>query len=823
METEKLAAQLTAEEKTALVSGTDFMYTNPVPRLNIPSVRMSDGPHGLRVQTKGDNGVTGSRAATAFPTAATAANGWNGENLKKIGQAIARECCYYGVDVLLGPGVNIKRNPLCGRNFEYFSEDPYLAGILAVAQIRAVQQGGVGVCLKHFALNNAETFRFSEDCIADMRAMRELYLRVFEIAVKEGKPWAVMSAYNRVNGEFCSQNAWLLRGVLREEWGFDGVVMSDWGGIHERVTALQAGLDLEMPGDAVVCRKWIFDGLKTGALDEFDLNAAARNVLNLVEKCSHRKDGEVDFEAHHGLSAEIAADCAVLLQNDGTLPLRDSEKLCVMGDFFEHLRYQGAGSSMVNPAFLTSPKQAFDERGVSYLYARGYDRYGAKKRRLIEEALKIGKRYERVLLFAGLADDSESEGADRQNMRLPQNQLDLIEALLGAGKKITLVLFGGAPVELPFADRLSAILAMYLPGQNGGTACARLLFGEVCPSGKLAETWVKTYADVPFGNEYSKEPREVYKESVFVGYRYYTTARKEVRFPFGFGLSYTSFQWSDMRLTERDGTIEVSCAVENTGAVDGADVVQLYVSAPESKVFRPLRELRAFAKIYLKAGEKQRVSLSFARSDLAYWNEKMQAFLVESGKYDVQLCRDCESVALSFPLEIAGEPTPAPYSEQVQSAYCGANLAAVTNELFEEMSGRRIPALPPRAPVTIESRFQDIRRTLVGRILYALVMLAPRIQARRAKRKKEGAERDNAQKGALFMRLILENSTLWSMTMAASTHMPYSFAEAFVHIGNGRLFKGLACFMKKIKVPKLPKDQNNGGKRLRISSLSEFS
>ena len=268
-----------------------------------------------------------------------------------------------------------------------------------------------------------------------------------------------------------------------------------------------------------------------------------------------------------------------------------------------------------------------------------------------------------------------------------------------------------------------------------------------------------------------------------------------------------------MRLTERDGMIEVSCAVENTGAVDGADVVQLYVSAPESKVFRPLRELRAFAKIYLKAGEKQRVSLSFSRNDLAYWNEKMQAFLVESGKYDVQLCRDCESVALSFPLEIAGEPTPSPYSEQVQAAYCGANLAAVTNELFEEMSGLRIPALPPRAPVTIESRFQDIRRTLAGRILYALVMLVRRTQASRAKRKKEGAERDNAQKGALFMRLILENSTLCSMTMAASTHMPYSFAEAFVHIGNGRLFKGLACFMKKIKVPKLPKDQNNGGKR----------
>ncbi len=805
---DKQTVQLTAEEKTALVSGTDFMYTNPVPRLHIPSVRMSDGPHGLRVQEKGDNGVTGSLVATAFPTAATVANGWNLENLQKAGQAIARECLHYGVDLLLGPGVNIKRNPLCGRNFEYFSEDPFLSGELSAAQIRVVQQNGVGTCLKHFAFNNAETYRFSEDCIVDMRAAHEIYLRAFEKAVKEGQPWAVMSAYNRVNGEFCSQNKWLLHDVLREEWGYDGAVMTDWGGIHDRVAAWQAGLDLEMPGDAAICRKWILDGLKAGTLAETDLNAAAENVLRLVERCSGEKQAEVDFSEHHRLSGELAADCAVLLKNEGALPLAPEKELCVIGDLFAHMRYQGAGSSMVNPARLTSPQNAFDERGIRYVFARGYNRNGVFRKKTMEKALAVCQPYESILLFAGLTDESESEGADRKNMKLPANQLALIDALLASGKKITLVLFGGASVELPFADRLSALLAMYLPGQNGGTACSDLLFGNVCPSGKLAETWVKSYNDVPFGDEFSIESREIYKESVFVGYRYYTTAQKEVRFPFGFGLSYTSFAWRDMQVREHNGTFEVTCEVENTGAYGGSDVVQLYLSAPESRVFRPVRELRAFEKVYLKPGEKKRVTLSFDRKDFSYWNLERKAFVVESGNYEIQLCSDCEHVVLAQSVALAGEDLPSPYSDRVTTAYAGAALCTVTNDLFEEMSGLRIPVLPPRKPVTIESRFQDIRQSLLGKILYSLVLLAPRIQARRSKRKKEGAERDNAQKGALFMRLILENSTLCSMTMAASTHMPYHYAQAFMHFGNGHFFKGLACFFKKIKVPKLPKEKN---------------
>ena len=426
----------------------------------------------------------------------------------------------------------------------------------------------------------------------------------------------------------------------------------------------------------------------------------------------------------------------------------------------------------------------------------------------MEKALAVCQPYESILLFAGLTDESESEGADRKNMKLPANQLALIDALLASGKKITLVLFGGASVELPFADRLSALLAMYLPGQNGGTACSDLLFGNVCPSGKLAETWVKSYNDVPFGDEFSIESREIYKESVFVGYRYYTTAQKEVRFPFGFGLSYTSFAWRDMQVREHNGTFEVTCEVENTGAYGGSDVVQLYLSAPESRVFRPVRELRAFEKVYLKPGEKKRVTLSFDRKDFSYWNLERKAFVVESGNYEIQLCSDCEHVVLAQSVALAGEDLPSPYSDRVTTAYAGAALCTVTNDLFEEMSGLRIPVLPPRKPVTIESRFQDIRQSLLGKILYSLVLLAPRIQARRSKRKKEGAERDNAQKGALFMRLILENSTLCSMTMAASTHMPYHYAQAFMHFGNGHFFKGLACFFKKIKVPKLPKEKN---------------
>lgn len=804
----KLLQELTTEEKAALVSGTDFMYTNPVPRLNIPSIRMSDGPHGLRVQKEGgDNGVAGSEPATAFPTAVSTASGWNPDNTYKMGEAIAEEALHYGVNVLLGPGVCIKRNPLCGRNFEYFSEDPLLAGKMGAAEVNGVQSKNVGVSVKHFALNNAENYRFMGDSVCDMRAIREIYLKVFEIIVKESKPHTMMCAYNKINGEYCCENKWLLTDALRREWGYDGLVMSDWGATHHRVKGVAAGLDLEMPGDTAICRKWIIDSVKDGTLKTEDLDKAVENVLRLVQRyVKNSKGADVDWEAHNALAAEIAEDCAVLLKNDGVLPLDKSERVLVVGDLFDKMRYQGAGSSMINPTFLTTPKTAFDKQKVTYKFCRGYAENKLEAdEKLIAEAVDAAKNYDKILVFAGLTDYVESEGGDRENMKLPENQLAVIDALIKAGKKVVVVLYGGSPMELPFVDKVSAILNMYLPGQNGGTATYNLLFGVKSPCGKLAETWVKSYADVPFGNDFSKTVNEIYKESVFVGYRYYLTANKEVRYPFGYGLSYTTFDYRDMQVEETDSEYKVSCEIVNNGKYDGAEIVQLYVKAPQG-VFKPTKELKGFTKVYLKAGESKKAAITVKKDDLRYWNIKENRWVLEVGEYDLQLCSDCQTVKLSQTVTVVGDEAQTPYSEAVNAAYCEGNLQ-IRDKIFEEMSGLKIPELPPKKPIRLESRFTDMRATFMGKILYNAVLSVAKKDMKKAKKLPEGAERDNKIKGAMFLKRILESNSIITMSMSAGTNCPYNFAQGFVSLANGHLIKGIKCFCTKIKVPKLPKEK----------------
>ena len=492
MDVQKILAGMTNEEKAALVSGTDFMYTNPIPRLGVPSLCMSDGPHGLRKQISAKaDGVLLSEPATAFPTAACTASGWNPENARKMGEAIAEECRFYGVHTLLGPGVNIKRGPLCGRNFEYFSEDPYLAGVMGAAVVEGLQSKGVGAAVKHFAMNNSENFRLMGNSVAGERTIRRLYLKPFEYIVKHAKPAAVMCAYNKINGVHCSENKWLLRDVLRGEWGFEGVVMSDWGAVRDRVLSLKAGLDLEMPGDTAICRRWILDALKDGSLPEADLDRACENILKWVDKYVLPADpAPVDWEAHHALAAEIAADCAVLMKNDGVLPFEKGAKLHIEGELYENMRFQGAGSSLISPALLTTAKEVFEKEGV--------------------RSLPLDK-CDTVLYFAGLTDEYESEGGDREHMRLPEEQLARIEELCKSGRKLVVVLFGGAPVELPFCDKVSAILNMYLPGQNGGRAVFDLLFGLKKPCGKLAESWPMRREDAPGGALNGTAPTEIYR------------------------------------------------------------------------------------------------------------------------------------------------------------------------------------------------------------------------------------------------------------------------------------------------------------------------
>ncbi len=811
MDIQRLLRELTVEEKAALVAGADFMYTNPVPRLGIPSVRMSDGPHGLRVQSEGgDNGVAGSEPATCFPTAVATASSWNIENTYKMGVAIGEECAHYGVNVLLGPGTNIKRNPLAGRNFEYFSEDPYLAGKMAAAEVKGVQKNGTGVSVKHFALNNSENFRFMGDSVCDMRAIRELYLKPFEIIVKESKPQTLMCAYNKINGTYCCQNKWLLTDVLRREWGFDGLVMTDWGATHDRLEMLRAGLDLEMPGDTDICRKWIIDGVADGTLAMTALDKAVENVLRLVEKHENNKKREADFAAHNALAAEIAADCAVLLKNDGVLPLAKDGSYLVAGELFEKPRYQGAGSSMINPTFLSTPKTAFDEKKVNYKYAKGYkENQLAPDEKLIKEAVALASGYEKILVFAGLTDYVESEGADRENMRLPENQLALIDALTKTGKKIIVILYGGSPVELTFADKVHGILNMYLPGQNGGTAMAQLVFGDKTPCGKLAETWAVSYDDVPFGKEFGKTRSEIYKESVFVGYRYYLTADKKVRYPFGYGLSYTSFDYRAIETSETETEINVSCEIVNKGKYDGAEIVQLYVKAPRDGVFKPLKELKGFTKVYLKAGESKKVTITVEKDDLRYWNVKENRFILQGGEYDFELCSDCQTLKLNKAITLKGEETASPYSDEVSAIYKSAQLEKISDSLFEQMSGLKIPPLPPEKPIHLESRFTDLRQTVMGRILFNSVLSVAKKDMKKAKKLPEGAERDNKIKGAMFLKRILESNSIITMSMSAGKSCPYNFATGFVNLANGHLIKGVKCFCTKINVPALPKDKED--------------
>lgn len=809
MDIHSLLENLTIEEKAALLAGVDFMFTNPVPRLGIPSARMSDGPHGLRVQSEGgDNGVAGSEPATAFPTAVTTASSWNPDNTYRMGEAIAEECAHYGVNVLLGPGTNIKRNPLAGRNFEYFSEEPLLAGKMAAAEVNGVQSKGVGVSVKHFALNNSENYRFMGDSVCDMRAIREIYLKPFEIIVKESKPHTMMCAYNKINGTYCCQNKWLLTDVLRNEWGFDGLVMTDWGATHDRFEMLRAGLDLEMPGDTDICRKWIIDGIADGTLAMSDLNKAVENVLMLVELYENAEKKPADFKAHNALAAEIAADSAVLLKNEGVLPLDKNGSYCVIGELFEKTRYQGSGSSMINPTYLSTPKSAFDERKVKYVYAKGYkENQTVADDKLISEAVQKASAYEKVLVFAGLTDYVESEGADRENMRLPDNQLAVIDALIKAGKQVTVILYGGSPVELPFADKIKAILNMYLPGQNGGEAMASLVFGDKTPCGKLAETWALSYDDVPFGKDFGKTVNEIYKESIFVGYRYYITSDKKVRYPFGYGLSYTTFEYWDMKVEETDSEYKISCEVVNNGKYDGAEIVQLYVKAPQNGIYKPLKELKGFTKAYLKAGESKKVAITVKKDDLRYWNVKENRWATEGGEYELQLCSDCQTVRLSQTVTLDGDNAVMPYSEEINAVYGAAAFDTMSESLFEKMSGLKIPAIPPKKPIRLESRFTDMRATFMGKILYNAVLSVAKKDMKKAKKLPEGAERDNKIKGAMFLKRILESNSIITMSMSAGTNCPYNFAQGFVNMANGHLFKGIKCFCTKIKVPKLPKEK----------------
>ena len=648
MDIEKILQQMTLEDKIALCSGENFWETKKYEKYGIPSLCMCDGPHGLRKQEDAADmlGVNESRKATCFPAEVTTAGSWDPELLTAIGSAIGQEAREQGVGLVLGPGVNLKRNPLCGRNFEYFSEDPYLAGKLAAGFIRGAEAQGIGTSLKHFAVNSQEKSRFTSNSVLDERTLRELYLTAFEIAVKEGKPSTVMCAYPKLNGVHCSDNKALLTDILRTEWDFSGLVVTDWGAMNDRIEGFRAGCDLNMPGGSDYMEKEVLQAVKNGTLPESCVDNSARRVLKLVFRAAQtlKEKTDCDYEAHHALAKRAAVEGAVLLKNEGgILPLKKDAKIAVIGAMAKNLRYQGSGSSHINPTKLSQPLDFLP----GTLYAPGCDDRGDTTEDLLSQAAKTAQEAEIAVIFAGLPDRYESEGFDRADMKMPDGQLRMIDAVAAANPNTVVVLLSGSPVECPWADEVKAVLYMGLPGQAGGEAVADLLCGRANPSGKLAESWPLSYADVPSSEIYGKTDDALYEEGLYVGYRYYEKSGVAVRWRFGYGLSYTTFAYSDLTV---DGNA-VSVAVKNTGSFVGAEVVQLSVKTPQDGLHRPIRELKGFQKIFLEPGQRQTVTFSLTDRSFAVWQD---GWKIPAGKYTVCIG------GLTASIEKSGETLPIP-------------------------------------------------------------------------------------------------------------------------------------------------------------------
>ncbi len=647
-EIRNLISQMTLEEKAGLLSGLDFWHTKPIERLGIPATMVSDGPHGLRKQDdRADHlGVNDSIKAVCFPAACATTSSFDPEMVGKMGEAIGESCQHEKLSVVLGPAINIKRSPLCGRNFEYCSEDPYLAGKMAAAYIRGVQSKNVGVSVKHFALNNQEHRRMSSSSDCDERTMREIYFPAFETAVKEAQPWTVMCSYNRINGVFASENRWLLTDVLRGEWGFDGYVMSDWGAVSNRPAGVHAGLDLEMPASGGINDDKIVAAVRAGELDEKDVDLCCERILNIIFRYTEnaKPDTPWDQEAQHAMAAEIAADCMVLLKNENSLlPISKGVKAAFIGEFAEKPRFQGGGSSHINSFKTTSALEAAKEAGLDVIYARGYSvKEDQATEEQIAEAVAAAKAADVAVVFAGLPDSYESEGYDRKNLDMPACQNRLIEAVAAANPRTVVVLHNGAPVVMPWIGRVGAVLEAYLGGQAVGIATVRVLYGDVNPSGHLAESFPKRLQDNPSYLFFGGEGRGTeYREGIFVGYRYYDKKEMEVLFPFGHGLSYTTFEFSSLKISAEEirdtDTLKVTATVKNTGSRFGKAVAQLYVGDVESDALRPLRELKGFVKVALEPGESKEVAFILDKRSFAVWNEQIHDWYVESGDFTVQV------------------------------------------------------------------------------------------------------------------------------------------------------------------------------------------
>lgn len=700
---------MTVEEKAAFLSGKNEWQTRDFPRLGISSILCSDGPHGVRKQAgAGDHlGLNPSLPATCFPTAATVAGSWDEELAREVGQALGEEAAALGVDVLLGPGLNIKRSPLCGRNFEYFSEDPYLSGKMAAAYVKGIQSQGVYACPKHFAVNSQELRRMAMDSVVDERTLREIYLTGFEIAVKEGGAKALMTSYNQVNGTYANENEHLLKEILRDEWNYEGIVITDWGGSNDHVRGVANRSNLEMPTPGFDSARQILAALEGGKLTMEELDICVDDLLDAVLTLTANREeraaaggkgktvetpGEFDKAAHHALARRAAAESMILLKNlpdqDPILPIRENCKVAFIGDFAITPRYQGAGSSMVNAIRVETVQQMASDYPFQLVgCVPGYQRGGKVDEALVKAALDLAREAEVVVYCFGLDEISEVEGMDRKHMRISQNQIELLESLVKVNPNIVGVISAGSPVEMPWHYCCKAILHGYLGGQAGAGAILDVLTGKVNPSGRLSETYPIRYEDTPALRCFpSVERNSEYREGIYVGYRYYDTSRVRVQYPFGYGLSYTSFAYSNLEVTEEGARFDL----ENTGKKDGAEVAQMYVGCWDGKVFRPEKELKGFRKVYLKAGEKQRVSIPFDDKTFRYWNVKTNRWETEAGTYGIFVGSCVLDIRLSSSITLAGTGAPLPYDMEKLPSYRTGLVQSVETEEFETLLGHPV-------------------------------------------------------------------------------------------------------------------------------------
>lgn len=766
---------LTNRERARLLTGRDFWHSNGLEDRGLSSALLTDGPHGLRKQEGASDhlGIHGAAPAICFPTGCCSACSFDPELIGRLGRALGEEARSEGIDVLLGPSVNIKRNPLGGRNFEYYSEDPLLAGRLAAAFIEGVQSCGVGASLKHYAANNQEKNRMCSDSAVDERALREIYLRAFQIAIESAKPWTIMTAYNKLNGTYCSENKRLLTDIARDEFGFDGVFVTDWGAISDPAASYAAGLDLEMPpfkGSA----QDILNAVNAGEMKQETLDARAAEMIALLIRARNGKEQKIisDTAMHIALAQKIAEESAVLLKNDGILPLQN-QKLLVVGAFAKHPRYQSTGSSHINPSTLDNFCEALEDAAVPYGYEEGYRLDQVEPdAALIARAKAAAKASECVVVFAGLPDICESEGFDRDSLEMPEGHNALIEAVCAANPNVVVVLQGGSPMAMPWRERVRAILVLYLAGCRSGHAAWNLISGAVNPGGKLAETWPQSGRDLQNSAYFSGEKRVVeYRESIFVGYRYFDTANVPVAYPFGHGLSYTSFAYSDLAMEDGAALLRVT----NTGAAAGREVVQLYVKKVDSAVFRPEKELKAFAKVSLEPGESKIVRIPLGEDAFSFYSVEHGAWVVEQGAYEVLACSSSRDIRLRATLTKSGV-----VCKKIDYPCQGADRAA-----FEALLGRPVSLEPTRRPFTLDSPLGATKGTLLGNMIL-------KFGVETAKKAVDGGQAAEKMARASIYEMPIRN-------MGMSGGLTRENLRGMVELFNGNLFRGLKLLARREK------------------------